>query len=117
MEQQIGLQRVGVISRLPQILWELGVDPRDVFSAAGLPPASIADPNASISFDELDRLFSSGVSLSRCPHVALLVGNRSSLRFLGPVGELMRHAPTGRRALLARARRQHKSVAGNRSGD
>lgn len=107
-----GVQRVGVISRLPQVLWELGVDPRDVFRSACLPPDAVEDPDASISFEDLDRLFASAVGMTGCTHVALLVGQQSSLRFLGPVGELMRNAPTFRRALLDLAENQHRYVRG-----
>ncbi|MFO1146739.1 MAG: AraC family transcriptional regulator [Alsobacter sp.] len=112
MAHHPGLQRVGVVSRLPQVLWELGVDPRDVFRAARVPADAVEDPDASISFDNLDRLLAAAVAVTGCPHVTLLVGQQSSLRFLGPVGELMRHAPTFRRALLDLAENQHRYVRG-----
>ncbi|MCP8939412.1 AraC family transcriptional regulator ligand-binding domain-containing protein [Alsobacter sp. SYSU M60028] len=112
MSSASGFQRIGVISTLPQVLWELGVDPNDVFQKAGLSRACIADPEASLSFDALDRLFDAAVRLTGCSHLGLLVGQNSSLAYLGLIGELMRHAPTARQALIDMSENQHRYVRG-----
>jgi AraC-like DNA-binding protein len=113
MFPEVGRQRVGVLSRLPQVLREFGVDPDLVLAEAGVPRSVIDDPDGSLVFEDLDRLLLAATRTTQCPHVGLLVGRLSCLGLLGPVGELMRHAPTLRRALIDLAEHQLRYVRGS----
>ena len=90
----------------------MGIEPGDVFDAAGLSLNSVANPDNALSFTQLDRLLTCAVQMSGCPHLGVLVGRESSLAMLGLVGELMRHAPTVRQALRDLADNQHRYVRG-----
>lgn len=86
--------RVGPILALPAILTELGVKPRRAFAQARVDPSIFQDPESRIAFEALGRLFESCVSLTRCSHFGLLVGERFDLKGLGPLGYLMRNSAT-----------------------
>jgi AraC-like DNA-binding protein len=113
MQGNVGFQRIGVLSTLPHVLEQFGVRPQDVLAEAGLPVDAIKNPGASLVFDELDRLLQTAVRLTSCPHLGLLIGLNSALHFLGPVGELMRQAPTVGRAILDLAENQHRYIRGS----
>lgn len=111
--QDSGTQRVGVLCRYPAILHELGAEPDAVFAAAGLNIADVADPAGMIPFRSFGKLLYAGVKATGLEHLGLLVGSRASLEFLGPVGILMRNAPTLGEALTDLVRNQHRYVRGS----
>jgi len=86
---------------LPEVLRELGAEPRAVFDACGIPLDLFADPEALISFVEVDALLDRAVALTGCAHVGLLVGQRAPAQSLGALGYLMLSAPTVAAALDA----------------
>jgi AraC-like DNA-binding protein len=79
---------------LPTVLSELGVSPERAFGAARVDPGLFEDPEARIAIEPLGGLFDTCVALTQCDHFGLLVGERFSLRALGPLGSLMRHSAT-----------------------
>ena len=97
---QSGTHRVGVVAELPRVLLGLGVDPRPVLAAAGVPAELLRDPESRIPFDTLGRLVDATVAASGCPHVMALVGLQGGVSSLGIVGRLMATAPTLREAIL-----------------
>ncbi|MHB2166450.1 AraC family transcriptional regulator ligand-binding domain-containing protein [Alsobacter sp. R-9] len=113
MDADAGFQRVGVLARLPEALADLGVEAGAVLAAAGIPAAAIAREDNQLPFEQLDRLLAEAVRIAKAPHIGLLTGQRSSLSSLGLVGDLMRHAPTIRRAMEDLAENQHRYVRGS----
>ncbi|MGE0226370.1 MAG: AraC family transcriptional regulator [Acetobacteraceae bacterium] len=95
-----GTHRLGVVTELPAILLELGVDPKPVLAAAGVPAELLRNPENRIPFPVLGRLLHEAVAASGCPHLGLLVGRRGGLQSLGLVGRLMSTAPTVREAIM-----------------
>ena len=59
------------------------------------------------------QLFQACVAQTGCAHFGLLMGQRSGLATLGVVGQLMRHAPDLRQAILDLCRNQHRYVRGS----
>jgi AraC-like DNA-binding protein len=108
-----GAQRLGVISRLPELVAGFGVDHRDILAAAGLAPDLPMLPGTTITFSQLDALLDAAVRLSGDPHVGLLLGQRAALADLGLVGALMRDAPTPRQAMQDLVDNQHRYVRGS----
>lgn len=86
--------RIGPILAIPALLRELGARPQTAFARAGVPMALFRDPDARLSIESTGRLLRECVRLTDRPHFGLLVGGRFDLAGLGPLGELMRHAPT-----------------------
>ena len=107
------LQRVGALTGLPQLLRDLGQEPEPVIAAVGLRPADLADPEAALPFEVVGQLFQACVAQTGCAHFSLLMGQRSGLATLGVVGQLMRHAPDLRQAILDLCRNQHRYVRGS----
>jgi len=91
--------RVGPILALPQVLLELGVEPRRAFSKAGVQAKLFENPENVIDYRSLGRLASTCVELTGCGHFGLLVGARATLGSFSAIGELMRHSPTVGEAL------------------
>jgi AraC-like DNA-binding protein len=87
-------QRVGPACLIPDLLRQFGVDPADVLAEVGLPPDAIDSPEARLSYAVFTRLLAAAAERAGCEHFGLLIGRRTGLDFLGPVGELTRHSPT-----------------------
>lgn len=104
------MQRVGVISHLPAVIRELGGDPQTLLSSCGLDAARISDPNASLTFEELDNLLAAASKYNET--IGLLVGQRTSLSTFGPLGNLMRNACTVGQALQDFVNNQQRFVRG-----
>jgi AraC-like DNA-binding protein len=92
-------QRAGVLSELPGLLHELGVDPSAVFEGSGLDPATLG-PETRVPFDDLLEILDRAARQSECPHLGLLLGLRFTLRIHGAIGLLMQAAPSLRQALI-----------------
>ena len=94
-----GTLRIGPLISIPRLLREMAVDPADVMREAGIDPALFEDPENTISFAAMGRLFSLCVARSGCPHFGLLVGRQGGISSLGIVGLLSQHLPDVRTAL------------------
>lgn len=94
-----GEARVGPILALPAVIDALGVSPQRVFARARVPLRTFDDPDNRIAYEKLGRLAAVAAEMSGCDHFGLLVGERFTLAGFGPLGELMRHAPTVGEAL------------------
>jgi AraC-like DNA-binding protein len=93
--------RIGPLISVPEVLRELGVEPRRVFTEAGLTLAQFGDPDNRLSFQALSRLMLEAAEQSGYEHFGLLVGQRFRLEGFGAIGELMRNMPTAGEALRA----------------
>ena len=98
---------------VPAALGKHGIDAAPVLAEFGLEPALFLDPENTIAFREVGRLFARCAEVARCPHFALLVGQRASFSSLGAVGFLMQSAPDVRTALheMSRHYRAHNPNA------
>jgi AraC-like DNA-binding protein len=104
-----GMVRMGPYMAVPALLQERGVDPAPLLAEFGLELAHFDDPEVMIPFGQMGRLFALCAQAARCPHFALLVGQRASSSALGAVGFLMESSPDVRTALgnLSRHYRVH----------
>jgi AraC-like DNA-binding protein len=107
-----GRHRVGVVSELPGLLRDLGLDPEPIVSRAGLDLDVLKNPESGIPFHSLGRLLEISASTSGRPHFGLLVGARGGTKSLGLVGELMRNAPTLGDAILDLCTNQQRYIRG-----
>jgi AraC-like DNA-binding protein len=83
-----GYLRMAPILGLPQLLADAGLDPNQVITAAGLDPNLFDDAENTIAFADLGRLLALCAARTECPHLGLLVGQRTGLDALGVVGRL-----------------------------
>lgn len=88
-----GLVRVGPLMELPAVVRDLGFDARKIFPAVGLDPTQFADPDARVPFVSASALLAQCVTLTGCPHLGLLVGERASISALGLLGFMLQAAP------------------------
>ncbi|MCC7326196.1 MAG: AraC family transcriptional regulator [Burkholderiales bacterium] len=86
--------RIGPILAIPQVLQTLGARSQTAFARAGVPLSLFRNADARMPLEAAGRLLGECARLTGCPHFGLLVGERFSLDGLGPLGELMRHAPS-----------------------
>ena len=84
---------------LPDLLQKFAVPSAAVLRQFGLSKAQLEAAELSGSFAELSRLLGHCATTTNCGHFALLLSRSVSLRSLGVVGRLARHAPTVRVAL------------------
>jgi AraC-like DNA-binding protein len=95
------MQRVGPLVGLPQLIEQLGGDPVRVLQSARLDIASLSDPEQRVPYARFVRTLHCAAEQTRCPHFGLLAGGLYTLHNFGPVGQLVRSAPTVERALEA----------------
>lgn len=99
----LGYRRIGVLTRLPDVVAGFGVDPDEVLNAAGLARDHIARQEGSISYVAMGRLLGAAAAATGCAHIGLLLGREANLQTLGLVGQLLAHSPSvidGMRALV-----------------
>lgn len=99
--------RIGITTSLPAVLRDLGVDPALVFEETAVSGALFEDPENIIAFSDLGRVLTACVRATKCQHVGLLVGERSSASSLGLVGFILKNCATVRESLDALIRHIH----------
>lgn len=99
IEEELWRQRVGALRAGPQLMRELGVDPRPALAAAGLNESAFDLDENTIPFAAMGRFFHGGAQHTGLEHFGLLLGEAWRLQSLGLLGELVRHAATVRDAL------------------
>ena len=100
-------QRAGGLVTVPQLLRELGVDPAEVLTAAGLDPHALDQPEGRVPVQAIDRLLGACVQHTGCEHFGLLVGQRWQLSHFGRLAQLMEAAATVGEALHGFSVLQH----------
>lgn len=88
-----GSLRLGPLLGLPAVIADFGLDPEELFAEADIDIGLFSDPENTIPFRDLGRLLAHGLERSGCPHLGLLVGQRSGLDALGVVGQLAAQCP------------------------
>ena len=95
-----GSVRVGVLSGIPALLRKHAPDSMDkIFADIGINPRLLENPENSLSFVLGGRLLSSCATRTGAPHFGLLLGQQAEPAQLGPLAELMVHAPDVHTAL------------------
>jgi AraC-like DNA-binding protein len=90
----VGMFRVGPLMATPALLTELGVDPGELLAEFGLETANFQDPEHTLPFALVSRIFGRCVECTGCEHFALLVGQRAGAPSLGAIGYLMLSSAT-----------------------
>lgn len=88
-----GQVRAGPLMPLPDVLGELGFDPRALFAEAGFDAELLRDPESTIPFGQAGALLAHCIERSGRPDLVLLVAQRCDASTLGIVGLLLRHSP------------------------
>ncbi len=94
-----GALRVGPVMTIPELLHSKGIDPAEVFAAAGVRLALLDDPENTIPVRALGRLLTLCVERTGCPHFGLLTCSQAGPSTLGLVGFLIQHSPDVRSAV------------------
>jgi AraC-like DNA-binding protein len=110
--QTVNVHRVGSLAYVPATIARLGADPAAVLAAAGLEPTALGDPESTIPYGKVGPLLQIASQRTQCPHFGLEVAVGLGLSVLGPIGDLMRHAPTLGDALVDIARLYHRNSRG-----
>ncbi len=92
-------QRVGVLTRLPELLKTFGARPAEVLAAAGLNEHALEDPESSIPYNVMGLLLQAAADRTGCHHFGMEMGKTIQTSSLGLLGQLMRNSPTVRVAL------------------
>ncbi len=93
--------RAAPLLALPDVMRELGADLAPLAQAMGLSSRVFEDPEEPVAYQTLCALLAACCRASACPHLGLLVGQRSGLEALGGLGYLVQNAPDVRTALDA----------------
>ena len=93
------LVRSAVLNGYADLARALGLDPLRMLAAAGLPLASLVDPDLRIPVLQVGRLLTESAARTRRPDFGLLLAEKRSLANLGPLGLVAREQPTLRRAI------------------
>lgn len=93
------MQRVGVLVEIPRVLEEFGIEPGPVLRAAGLHPAQLADAEGFIPFAQAAMLAALSAETTGCDAFSILVGARTRIAHLGPLGRYLASAPDLRCAI------------------
>ena len=89
-----GALRIGPLLALPDVVTELGGDPDALLAEVGLSRAHFQDPENTIDLISAGKLLRLARETTRCDHVGLLIGQRTTMSFMGAVGFLMKSSPT-----------------------
>ncbi|SOR32478.1 Helix-turn-helix-domain containing protein AraC type [Methylorubrum extorquens] len=96
-----GYVNLRVVQEICAVLTKLGVNSHALVAEANLEPRLLAGGRSFVSFAALSRLMAFGAPHTHCPHLGLLVGQRTTLRSLGLLGLLLRNSETVGDALRA----------------
>ncbi len=86
--------RASLLDHLPKIISDLGADPDQVFSKAGLSRSTISSPNNLLSVPQAYELLKAAKDLTGCQHLGLLIGGALTASSLGPSAAMMQTSPT-----------------------
>jgi AraC-like DNA-binding protein len=107
-----GEQRVGGLVNAPALMRELGADPAIVLQAAGLAADALDNADATVTYLAAARMLAASVEQTGRRDFGILLGTRAKLDQFGPLGRLMRSAPTLGDALMAYMANQQRYARG-----
>src|SRR3954469_12240268 len=99
-----GMAYVGPIADVPSVLAELSADAEEIFADADVDLSLCEHRHNQISVLAVERLLLRCAERTLCSHFGLLVGQKTSLASLGPLGSLMKASETLGDALRALGR-------------
>lgn len=89
----VPMQRVAGLSGAPDLLREMGVDPREACAGLSFAPEDLV-PDGFIPFGEALQLLANCQEITGQDHFGLMLGARHDHLSLGPIGQLMQVSPT-----------------------
>jgi len=104
--------RAAVLTPIPALLRERGIDPRRILAGVGLDPGVFADPDQRIPFAVAGALLAGCVRATGAPDFALRVASRLTLAHLGLLAHLMRNSATIGDAITNLVRHLHLNDRG-----
>lgn len=107
------MARIGTSATIPDVLQDLGLNPGEVLSDAGIPADKFENPDNLVSFTDRAHLMKICMERTRCPHFGLLVGQGEGLSSLGLIGYLVKHSPDVGSALDALVHYFHLQAQGS----
>lgn len=93
------LTRSASLTGFAEVVRSFGYDPLGLAAEAGLPAASLSDPDLKVSAAAVGRALERGARLCGAPDLGLRIAETRRLSNLGVVGLVAREQPTLRRAL------------------
>ncbi|MER2267949.1 AraC family transcriptional regulator [Methylobacterium oxalidis] len=97
----VGFIHPDVVRAIHAVLVELGADLRGLIAKAGLDPRLFDGNSKPVPFTGFGRLIALAAARTQCPHLGLLVGQRTTLASLGLLGLLLRNCASVGDALRA----------------
>ena len=88
------MQRIGLLSEVPSLLRQLGVQPAPVLRKVALTADALADREAQIPYASAVSLLAECARATGCEHFGLLAGSQWRLDHLGLPGEIARSSTT-----------------------
>ena len=107
-----GYQQVAALALAPSVLARFGVEAAPLLTSCGLPPDALDSPDRTIPFTTAGAFLEACVEASRCQHFGLLIGKNATCKSVGPLGTLIRHAPTLGDALRDFVSNHHRNADG-----
>jgi AraC-like DNA-binding protein len=94
------LQRIGPLSKLPQLMADLGYDIENVLEGLDVTLDNLSSPDNYISFRQAISVLDRCAEVSSIPNFGLYLGSTTGIEALGIAGRLMQTAQTLRDALI-----------------
>lgn len=89
-----GSVRIGPMFTFPDVVSALGADPYVLLAEAGLPRDYFQNPENTLAITTIGRLLRRATEVTGCRHLGLLMGQQTTMSFMGAVGFLMKSSPT-----------------------
>ena len=83
-----GMQRIGLLTEVPNLLRQFGVRPSAILRTVGLTTDALADRETQLPFAIVLKLLAECARATGCEHFALLAGSQWRLEHLGLPGEI-----------------------------
>lgn len=109
---QLGVQRCGIFSELPEFLRSFGIDPEPLLKKHGFECGDFNDRDRPLPFANVVRLLDDCARVTENGAFGFLFGLRARIEHLGLIGEMVRSAPTLGRAVRAHIENHHRVVRG-----
>lgn len=109
---QLGVQRCGIFSELPDFLQSFGVEPEPLLSKYGFQRCDFEDPDRPLPFANLVRLLDECARAAGTGAFGFLLGRRARIEHLGLIGDMVRNAPTLGQAVRNHVENHHRYVRG-----
>jgi AraC-like DNA-binding protein len=89
----IGTSRIGPLVALGETLRGLGFDPAEVLAGTGFDPGYFTDPDLPVQYAAASRLLHHCATVTDCPQLGVLLGERAGAEVMGLPGLLLMSAP------------------------